>query len=413
MNIDNLAYSLAFSKGMKKKKAYKDILALAKKKNLKLASIHHLYIARAKEKLPLDFTVPAINLRGMTYDMAQSVFNAANKKNVWALIFELARSEMGYTDQPPMEYAGVVIAAALKTGFQGPLFIQGDHFQVKKIAPGVPEKNEIKIIKQFIKDSINAGFYNIDIDCSTLVDYSKKDVYDQQQPNFKYSAELANYIRSIEPKGITISLGGEIGHIGGKNSTEEELRAYIKGFNKLLKKGNLGLSKISIQTGTHHGGVVLPDGSLADVDVDFDTLKNLARVSRKLGMAGTVQHGASTLPDEYFAQFPKAEAIEVHLATGFQNIVMDHKLFPKQLLNKMYQWLDKEKTDERKKDQTNEQFHYKLRKKAWGQFKKDCWQLPEKIKKPIKQALEKRFAFMFRELNVENTKKIVEDYLNE
>ncbi len=53
-------------------------------------------------------------------------------------------------------------------------------------------------------------------------------------------------------------VGGEIGEVGGHNSTEEELRAYLDGFKaKLSKHGKLtGLSKISIQTGTSHGGVV-------------------------------------------------------------------------------------------------------------------------------------------------------------
>jgi hypothetical protein len=28
------------------------------------------------------------------------------------------------------------------------------------------------------------------------------------------------YIRSLEPEGVTISVGGEIGEVGGQNSTE-------------------------------------------------------------------------------------------------------------------------------------------------------------------------------------------------
>ncbi len=154
--------------------------------------------------------------------------------------------------------------------------------------------------------------------------------------------------------------------------------------------------------------MVLEDGTLAKVDVDFGTLKRLAQIAREYGMGGTVQHGASTLPDEYFRQLPKSEAIEVHLATGFQNLVMDHPKFPKELLKKMYDWLDKNKADERKEGQTDEQFHYKLRRKAWGPFKKECWSLPEEVRASIRADLEKRFAFMFKELNVENTKEMVE-----
>jgi len=410
--IDQLAEKLAFSAGEGKNKVFKEIWNLGQEKNVLPASINDFYLARGREEIPLDFTVPAINLRGMTYDMARAVFKTAVQMKVGALILELARSEMGYTGQPPQEYAGVVITAAVREGFQGPLFIQGDHFQVKKIArPGVPEKGEIEEIKELIKQSVEAGFYNIDIDCSTLVDYSPQDIYQQQKANFQYSAQLANYTRSLEPQGVVVSLGGEIGHIGGKNSTEEELIAYIKGFNQLLEKGKVGLSKVSIQTGTHHGGVVLPDGSLADVSVDFDTLKRLARTCRQLGMGGTVQHGASTLPDDFFAQFPQSEAVEVHLATGFQNIIMEHPKFPEELLTEIYNWLDKEKKNERKKDWTDEQFHYKLRKKAWGQFKKQAWSIKEEAKKEIRTALEKRFAFMFTELKVDKTKDLVTSWV--
>lgn len=408
--IDQLAEEITLKKN--KDKAYRKILDLAKERGIKLASINDLYAARAKQKVGLDFTVPALNLRGMTYDMAQAVFQVAKTKRAGALIFEIARSEMGYTNQPPKEYAGVIMAAALKEGVKGPLFIQGDHFQVKcSDQPGVAKESEEEKIKQLIKQSIEAGFYNIDLDISTLVDYSKKEIIEQQRNNFEMAAKLTKYVRDLEAGGITISLGGEIGHIGGKNSTEEELRAYMKGYNQVLPKGMIGLSKMAIQTGTHHGGVPLPDGTLADVDVDFSCLKRLSQVAREYGMGGTVQHGASTLPDKFFNQFVKAEAVEVHLATGFQNIIMDHAKFPKNLLKKMYQWMKKELGEERKEEWSKEQFYYKLRKKAWGAFKKDLWELSESVKKPIREALRKRFSSMFKELGVENSAAMVEKFI--
>lgn len=410
--IDDLVWQVAFGTEKEKKKTFLKIRDLALNRGIRPASINDFYIARGRGKLPLDFTVPAFNIRGMAYDMSRCIFKMAVAKKVGALIFELARSEMGYCTQPPKEFAAVVMAAGLYEGFKGPLFLQGDHFQAKVgDKPGQAKEGEVEKVKQLIKDSIEAGLYNIDIDLSTLVDYSQKTIDEQQRTNYLLSAELAEYARSLESKEITVSLGGEIGHIGGKNSTEEELRAFMEGFNMALPFGLVGLSKVAIQTGTHHGGVPLPNGKLADVDVDFTTLKRLSHIAREYGMGGAVQHGASTLPDKYFSLFPKSGAIEVHLATGFQNIIMDHPKFPQKLLQKMYQWIDEELTDERKKDQTDEQFHYKLRKKAWGQFKKECWSLSEKIKAPIRANLEKRFAFMFKKLNVENTEGVVEKFV--
>ncbi|NIO08439.1 MAG: aldolase, partial [Deltaproteobacteria bacterium] len=70
--------------------------------------------------------------RGMTYQVARAVYRAALKHKVGAFIFEIARSEIGYTRQRPAEYAACVLAAAVKEEFQGPVFIQGDHFQMNR-----------------------------------------------------------------------------------------------------------------------------------------------------------------------------------------------------------------------------------------------------------------------------------------
>ena len=407
-NIDNLVRQAVFGNADEKDSAYRKIWDEASENGTFSASINDLYLARGRGELPLDFTVPAINVRGMSYDFAQVVFKKAIEKKVAALIFEIARSEMKYTGQDPQEFVSCILAAAVKSGYTGPVFIQGDHFQLKpgEVA-GQPKTDEIAKMKDLIKNSVTAGFYNIDLDASTLVDYSQNSVSDQQKSNYELTAELAQFTRSLQPEGIQVSLGAEIGHIGGKNSTVEELDAFMEGFNKIYPKNLVGLSKISIQTGTHHGGVVLPDGTLAKVSVDFKTLKDLAKASRKQKMAGTVQHGASTLPEDFFNQFPRSEAVEVHLATEFQNIIFNHPSFPKQLLDKMYVWIDQNLQKERKSGKTDQQFHYELRKKAWGAFKKECWDLAQNLKEPILADLGKKFEFLFKELNVENTQSMV------
>jgi len=66
----------------------------------------------------------------MTYDTARSIFRTAIRMKAGAFILEIARSEIAYTDQRPAEYVAVLLAAALREGFRGPVFIQGDHFQV-------------------------------------------------------------------------------------------------------------------------------------------------------------------------------------------------------------------------------------------------------------------------------------------
>jgi fructose/tagatose bisphosphate aldolase len=374
------------------------------------SSIQGLYEAMGRNEYK-GFTVPAINIRGITYDVARAIIRAANSNNVGALIFEIARSEIGYTEQRPAEYTAVVTAAALRENYDGPIFVQGDHFQVNAKKYKSDANAEVGAVRSLIKEAIDGGFYNIDIDTSTLVDLSKPNVTEQQRLNFELAADLTAYIRNLEPAGITISVGGEIGEVGGKNSTEDELRAYMNGYRQTLdQKGTdlKGISKISIQTGTTHGGVPLPDGTIAEVKLDFDTLEKLSRISRDdFGMCGAVQHGASTLPSDAFDRFPQTGTAEVHLATEFQNMVYEHELFPIGLKNEMYEYLKHTCAGERKEGETDEQFFYKTRKKGFGPFKEKVWNLPNGTRDTIGKKLEEKFDFLFKKLNVVNTKDTI------
>ena len=413
LDLDRTVTELVVSDdSSKKKELSKRILEAARKEGVYPCSIHEFYAARGKGEFS-GFTVPAINLRSMTYDLARSIFRVAEKNNSGAFIFEIARSEIGYTNQSPAEYSGVVLAAAMNENYSGPVFIQGDHFQVN--AAGYKENpgKETESLKTLITDAINSGFYNIDIDSSTVVDLSKPDVMSQQLPNCEVCAKLTQYIRGIEPRGITVSVGGEIGEIGHKNSTPEDLNAFMAGLKERLPKELVGISKISVQTGTTHGGIVLPDGSVADVNLDFNTLKMLSEVARKeYGLAGAVQHGASTLPAEAFHKFPECETAEVHLATEFQNMIYESTHFPADLKEKMYRWLKVNAANEAKQDETEEQFLYKTRKKALGPFKKEIMRLPTKTRDAIAVELETKFAFLFKQLNAINKRTLVDKYVH-
>lgn len=409
--IDLLVEKAVFGTDDEKKHSRWLIWEAALTLNIYSSSIYALYTARGKEEIPLNFTTPAFNFRGMTYDTVRALFKTAKEQNVGAFICEIARSEMGYTNQSPEEYVSVILAAAIKESWSGPVFIQGDHFQAKAISPGVPKEGEIDILKKLITEAIEAGFYNIDIDTSTLVNLEKSTVVEQQESNIKYTLELLHQVRASQPKNLIISVGGEIGHIGGVNSTVQDFKVYMNGLLAGLNNKETGISKVSIQTGTSHGGVILPNGRLANVDIDFSILGKISSYGRKVyKIAGAVQHGASTLADEHFAHFPATQAIEIHLATGFQNLIYDHPHFPKDLLEKIYTWLDETKLDEKKANWSDDQFHYKLRKKGWGRFKHDLWHIDSEAKKAIFTTLEERFEFLFKSLNVINTKELVDRF---
>ena len=371
------------------------------------SSIQGLYEARGRGEIK-GFTVPALNIRGLPYELCRAIFRTAIKTDAGAFIFELAKSEMNYTFQKPQELSAVILAAAIKEGYKGPVFIQGDHFQVNAKNYAQDKDKEIAGLKTLIQNGIAGGFYNIDIDTSTLVDLSKPNVVEQQRANFEVGVELTKYVRELEPTGITISVGGEIGEVGKENSNEKELRAYLDNFNELLEKekaGAVGISKISIQTGTSHGGVPLPDGTVADVNLDFDTLEILSQVSREsYGLAGAVQHGASTLPQNLFHKFPELETAEIHLATDFQNMTYGSSLFPNDFKEEIYTHLRKKFAAEKKEGETDEQFIYKTRKKGFGEFKSEFWNLSKEIREGIGKELESKTDFLFDKLAVKNTR---------
>ncbi len=412
LDVENLVRELVNSDDANfKKEIAGKIKEMAYKKGAYLSSIHELYMARGKGEYT-GTTIPAINLRSMTYDLARAMFRVAKRNNSGAFIFEIAKSEMGYTAQPPVEYSAVILAAAIKEGYAGPVFIQGDHFQVNAKKYGEDPEKEIAGLKALISEAIANGFYNIDIDSSTVVDLSKADLKKQQKHNYLVCAKLTHFIRQIQPRGIMVSVGGEIGEVGHKNSTPEDLRAFMEGFKATLRKGLVGISKISIQTGTSHGGVVLPDGTIAQVKLDFETLKIISKLARdEFGMAGAVQHGASTLPDEAFHKFPETETAEVHLATNFQNMMFDSRHFPAELKNRIYEWLKINAAGERKEGQTDEQFFYSARKKALGPFKKEIMALPSEVRGAIASEIEAKFEFLFKQLNAVNNKELVDKFI--
>ncbi len=410
--MDTLVSTAVFGEETARDEARWLIWEIGQTLGVRPASIHDLYRARGRGKAG-GFTVPAINVRGMAYDTARAIFRTAVRNNAGAFLLEIARSEIAYTEQRPAEYVAVMLAAALREGFRGPVFIQGDHFQVNSKKFAVDPVAEVNNVKQLAREAIAAGFYNIDVDTSTLVDLSKKTLDEQQRVNYEQAADIALAIRELEPEGVTISIGGEIGEVGTENSTVDELQAFMNGFDRTIDNrapGTEGLSKISVQSGTSHGGVVLPDGTIADVSIDFDTLSTLSKVAREqYGLSGAVQHGASTLPDSAFDSFPKTETAEIHLATNFQTMLYDNA--PRKLRDEIYQWLRENAKDERKASDTDEQFFYKTRKKALGPFKKRFWDLPPAAKEKLAKMYDEKFTFLFRQLAVVDTGPTVKRFV--
>lgn len=411
--IEQLAWTSAFGEGDAQDASRWLVRRIAVAMGAYPASIQDLYMAAARGEYH-NITTPAINVRTDTLEFASTIFRAAKATDTKQVLFELAKSENGYTNQAPAEFATSILAAAVKSGWEDPVMIQGDHFQANRKKYAENPAAEIEAVKQHALSAIAAGYGNIDIDCSTLVDLDQPTLKEQQALNSKHTADLTAAIRASEPEGVTISVGAEIGEIGTENSNVDDLKAFYEGYEEELAKlgGDIvPVSKISVQTGTSHGGVVLADGTIADVSVDFEALGALSVASRDLGMGGSVQHGASTLPEEAFGKFAEADAVEVHLATAYQNAFYDSDHFPTELRDEIYAYLDDAHASDRKEGMSDAQFYYTTRKNAFGPFKQKIWSLPEETKAAIYAELQPRFELVMQELGVAGQSALVDKYI--
>lgn len=366
------------------------------------ASIQGLYDRIASGRVR-GFTVPAFNLRGLVRETARAIFRAARRLEAGAFVFEISRGEMSYTAIRPAEFSAEVLAAAEREGWTGPVFLQGDHFQFDPREYASDPAAETARIKALTKEAVGAGFLNIDIDASTLVRLDRPTAREQQRENFERTAEMTEFIRALRPE---VSVGGEIGEVGKENSTVEEFEAFFEGYRERWK--GKPISKMSVQTGTAHGGVVNPDGSRAAVALDFGVLRSISAACRRRGLAGTVQHGASTLPDEMLGEFPRNDCVEIHLATGFQQAIFNHPRFPKELREKQERWVEERRPPEWRAGATPAQNFEKAVKRTWGALKGEFDALPAETVDPIMGTLEGKYGAAMERLGIRGTKALVE-----
>jgi hypothetical protein len=405
-SIDILPRVAAFGSQDARIEAHQLAWEIARELGIFPASIDALYRKFGREEI-VALTVPAMNMRAIAFVSARGVFRAMRELKVGAAIFELSRGEIGFSGQRPHEYATAVLCAAIAEGHSGPVFIQGDHFQISASKFAEDPEAEIAAVEALIAEAVSAGFFNIDVDTSTLVDLSHSDVDAQQKPNYALSARLANFTRAIEPEGVTISLGGEIREVGEENSTVEEVNAYLTGFKAGTPEGQAGLTKLSIQSGTRHGGNVLADGSFGDMPIEFGLIDRLSAACRNPhGLGGCVQHGASMLTLEKIAKLPDAGCIEVHLAAAFLNAVYNN--LSDDLVRQADDWAKENFPEDWKPGWSEAQFLHHARRFPIRPFKQAWWQATE-CHDAVQNAVYQAAIGYFRALRVENTKSLVED----
>ena len=370
------------------------------------ASIHRLYAAMAQGEYP-HIAIPAINIRGITFDIACAVWKAARKLHTGPVIFELAPYEVTAGNQSFAEYSTIVQAAAVEEGYRGPVFLQGDLFTIY-------DSDELPALKQLIDAAVDAGMYNLDLNASALIQPDERSPVEQQSLNARITAELAGYAFEKSPPGIHLSIGGDVGGIGKDNTSARDLQAFMEILTSRLP-GKSGLDKVSARTGTVLGGIISTDGSMAEMPLDLVLIEQLSLIlQRDFNIAGLVQHGASTLSKENLTRLAAGGVIEAHLGTKIQNIVFDHPEFPDELMEYMRASLFTSKAGSGQKNTnaslSRAQRYYQTRFNAWGMFKEDLWALPDRAREEISLALQNWFEDLFIALNIAGKEEIITKY---
>jgi hypothetical protein len=356
------------------------------------ASIGPIYRALAAGAIP-PLSVPAINLRGLTYDLARAIWRAAKDADAGPVIFELAPSESRTGRQGFEEFAALILVAALREGYRGPVFLQVDHFQIDRDDP-----QDSSEFRSWCSQSIAAGMQQVDFDASGLCAAAPAPSAQAACAQATAAAVTFHHSltrtagRSVRPRHDPV-YGAEVGEIGGANTTVDDLREFMAAY-RIAPAGTPPLGKISVNTGTTHGGLIDADGRPGPMPLDLPLLADLATVARReYGLPGVVQHAASTLSHGQLAQLPAAGVCEVHLATGIQNLVFDHPRFNADLRARMQEeLLDTHDEAEGRElsgteDWTPTQRFYSGRWTSWGQFKRELWDLPEEERAALRASL--------------------------
>ncbi|BBA32708.1 aldolase [Methylocaldum marinum] len=348
------------------------------------------------------FTIPVLSLHALSYDAARACFRAARDTGAGAFSFGYNDEIVGYGYQPPVEYATCILGAALREGYQRAVFLQCDHIRVGRASYRVSRDDEIDRLKERIEEAVTAGIFNIDIDTSSLADFSLPSVAEQQQPSSQECAGLVAFIREIEPEELSVDIGAEIRAMRDGNLTADEFRAFMEGFYDQLSipGGKKDLSKL----------IVLLGGAKDEADVDLELLRDIGEIARReYGLGLAVRSGVMPIPETLFPRFPENNISELHLAAPFEDLIFDHEAFAPELKNTVYRWIDCEWPGQRQPGMNDEDFYRATRKRALLPFKQALWDMPGELRDRIMADVQGQAVSYFDTLKARNTTGLVRD----
>lgn len=339
----------------------------------------------------------------------------AAKETDSAVLFEIAKSEVGYTDQQPEEFARVCKTAIKAANANIPYCIHGDHITIPENTPAAIAEAE-----DLIKKEIDAGFTSFAIDASRNFDVTATKTIDQLAVNIKITTHLAKFIEKLmKDKGKTradYSLEVEVGEIGkiDPKTGKQELTTVDEAvtFIKALHENDVYPDLLAINNGTVHGNVYDAEGNVIPLlGIDEKRTREIADAIAPLGVK-IAQHGITGTPLELMHKLIDAGIVKGNIATHWQDLAIEN--MPPELVKKMEQWtLDKYKAKAKaeKPNISDKEIIGKNIKNAIKPFKKEIAEIDEKYKQKIYEACKASAIKYFEAFNGKGSGKIVRDYI--
>lgn len=255
------------------------------------------------------------------------IMRAAKELNA-AVLFEIAKSEVGYTGQSPQEFYDKITGIASELDFNTPYAIHGDHITIKENT-----LEDIAKAKELIEAEVAAGFTSYAIDASHNFNFDGLNEREQLSDNIDITVKLADLI----PKDVCLEV--EVGEVGRNNAdgtkkltTVAEAVAFIEALQEQGVKPDL----LAINNGTVHGNIFDKVGNIVEqVGIDIETTKEIADAIKPLGVR-IAQHGITGTPLNLMHLLIDAGIAKGNVGTNWQNIYVEH--LPEEISFKMVEW---------------------------------------------------------------------------
>ena len=359
-------------------------------------------------------TVPVLYFRGLCYESARATFKLLNQIDSAACMFAVDLSEGQDTDLSAEEYAAVMLTAAMREGFHGPLFFQAAiRIDANNFAKNSTEESER--VHQQIKAAIHNGFYNIHMDASVTVDKDQVALLEKYRNNFEQVAMMSLRAREYQPTHIEVNLSAHVGTIGDEHTINrvDEIEAFLDGYESCLRNEApkaRGLSQLSVSIGTVPGGRVLPDGRPQEMNLDWQAFERLqATAIQNYDLNGLILQGVSTLSEETQKQLPYKQVLEAHLSTAHHQLLLNSSHLPEALKHDIIAYLKDAQRGHWREGMTEEQFIHSVSGKCFGPFKKKFWDLSGECKKQLKDEVSNLLGRSFAAFRIAETKRIVRE----